>query len=217
MTDEQTTDDGTGTGDAGGEATPPPEAPPVEVSVPSTNAEPPADAPKMFDEKYVKQLRDEAATHRTKAKEAADAAKQELAQQIGKALGLVEDETPPNPDDLLKQLSSKDSDLRQKTVELALYRTAATAGADAEGLLDSRRFMAKVDALDTSSTTFAADLASAITEAVTADPKLATAGPVPERSGGEITGGSGERHTTNPENDSIEEHRKARRKRRGLE
>lgn len=153
-----------------------------------------------------------------KAKTAGEEARADLAKQFGKILGLVEDDAPPNPDDLLQQLSGKDSELRQSRVELALYRTAGPAGADAEALLDSRRFMAQVDKLDPASDTFSADLASAIKAAVEADPKLATAtGPVPERSGGEITGGSGERHTTNPNDFSIEEHRKERRKRRGLE
>lgn len=199
-----------------------PQPPAPEVSAPSTSAQP---EPKMFDETYVKQLRDEAAGYRTKAKEAeqakktaAEEAKQSLAQQIGKAIGLVADDAPPNPDDLLKQLSGKDSELRQSRVELALYRAAAKAGADADALLDSRSFLSNVDKLDVTSDTFSADLASVIKQAVEANPKLATAtGPVPPRSGGEITGGSGERHNTNPEDESIEDHRKARRKRRGIE
>lgn len=103
------------------------------------------------------------------ASKATETARAELAQQIGKALGLVEDETV-DPAKLTEQLTAKDTEAKQAKAELAVFHAAALANADARALLDSRSFMAKVAALDP---TDSAALAVAITEAVTANPAFA--------------------------------------------
>lgn len=107
------------------------------------------------------------------AKDAAETARNELTQQLGKALGLVPEDAA-DPDKLAKELSSKDVELRQSRIELALYQAAARPeiGADPHALLDSRGFMNKVAKFDPASDTFAADLESAIKTAVEANPKL---------------------------------------------
>lgn len=210
---------------------PTPEAPPAEPPAPETPpapkpgpppapAEPPAPEAKTYDEAYVKGLRDEAAASRVKAKSAADEARKELAQQIGKALGLVEDETPPDPEALMQQLTTKDGQLRKTTVELAVVRTAGRLGADVEELMDSRSFMSKVEKLDHSKEDFMTALEAAIEDAVKANPskykKPAPGGQAPPQSGGDLPGGPGERQK-NPEDMSVEELRAQRRKARGLD
>lgn len=120
-------------------------------------------------EAEVKSARAEAGKSRVNAKAtAAEEAKAELAQTIGKALGLVQDE-PVDPVKLAEQVSTATAETAQVKTELAVFHAAAAANADAGALLDSRTFMAKVAALDPTDPTA---LAAAITEAVTANPAL---------------------------------------------
>lgn len=106
-------------------------------------------------------------------KTAADTAKAELAQSIGKALGLVQDETV-DPVKLTEQLTSVGAENRQVKTELAVFHAASAVGADAAALLDSRGFMAKLADVDP---TDAAAIATVIAEAVTANPALVKAAP----------------------------------------
>jgi hypothetical protein len=94
----------------------------------------------------------------------------------------------PDAAALTKALSERDADAKQAKTELAVFRLAAKQGADADALLDSRAFLAKIAELDPSKT---ADIEKAIKDAVTANPKLKTvlaAG----ASGANFSGGSGE-------------------------
>ncbi|WP_405204412.1 hypothetical protein OG795_15405 [[Kitasatospora] papulosa] len=134
------------------------------------------------------EARKEAGKTRVTAKQqAADTARQELAQQIGKALGIVEDDQPADPAQLTQQLEAEQAKARQTAVELAVYRTAREAGGDPDALLDSRSFAASLADLDPTDT---AAVKAAVQAAVTANPKLAAnpqpAGPA--RSGAEFTG-----------------------------
>lgn len=131
--------------------------------------------------------RKEAGKSRVTAKQqAADDARAELAQQIGRALGIVEDDTPPDPAALTQQLADEQQRARQTAVELAVYRTAREAGGDPDALLDSRAFAASIADLDPAD---ADAVRAAVEAAVAANPKLATAAPSgPARSGAEFTG-----------------------------
>lgn len=177
--------------------------------------------------KRIAKLNAENAKHRTKAREAsqgksaAEKKHDELIQRLGKALGLVDEDKPADPDALMQQLTTKDGELKQKTVQLAVYQIANKpgVGADSESLLDSKAFMASVEKLDHSAETFLADLESVVKDAVKANPKYktSTAGQAPPQSGGEIPGGPGEQRQKKDEDLSIDELRAARRKARGLE
>lgn len=142
------------------------------------------------------EARKEAGKSRTTAKQrAAEEARTELAQQIGRALGLVDDDTPPDPDQLAQQLAAEQAKAKATAVELAVFRTAPAAGADPDALLDSRTFADSVANLDPTDTD---GIKNAITAAIEANPRLAAQqqtpqqqGTGPARSGAEFTGGGG--------------------------
>ncbi|WP_345600317.1 hypothetical protein, partial [Thermocatellispora tengchongensis] len=69
----------------------------------------------------------------------------------------------PDADQLAKALAERDTETRQAKTELAVYRLAGKHSADADALLDSRAFLAKIADLDPSKT---ADIEKAIKEAV---------------------------------------------------
>ncbi len=100
----------------------------------------------------VRALRKENAKDRTAAKQkAADDAQASLVQQIGKALGLINDDTDtPTPDDLTRQLTAEQEAKRTAQTALAVYR-AAQGIADPDMLTDSARFhkaLADIDITD---------------------------------------------------------------------
>lgn len=115
--------------------------------------------------KEIGRLRQENGKDRTNAKQAAaDEARQALAQEIGKALGLVAtDDAPPTPEALTAQVTEAttareqaEADARAARVELAVFRAAADHRADAQALLDSRTFtdsLADVDPTDSEAVT----------------------------------------------------------------
>lgn len=117
----------------------------------------------------IAKLRRENASDRTNAKtKAADDARKELAQTIGKALGLVEDETDPVK--LAEQVAASTAEAKQARLELAVYQAAVASNVDATALLDSRTFLAKVADIDPSNTT---EIAAVIGEMALANPALA--------------------------------------------
>ncbi|MGY4990909.1 hypothetical protein [Streptomyces nigrescens] len=129
--------------------------------------------------------RAEAGKSRVTAKQrAADEARTQLAQDIGRALGIVPDGEEADPAQLTAQLTASQAQARQTAVELAVYRQAAEAGGDADALLDSRAFAASLDDIDPADT---AAIQAAIEAAVTANPKLAAAPAGPARGGAEFT------------------------------
>lgn len=172
-------------------------------------------------EKQLADARAEAGKARVNAKEtAAEEARQKLTADLAKALGLVKDDKDeaPDPKALADQLAAKDRDHKAARVELAVFRAAAKHGADPEALTDSRVFLDRVGKLDPDAEDFGTKLGEAVKKAVADNPTRykTSGGQAPPRSGGEITGGSGERQKTD-EDLSVDELRKARRKARGLE
>ncbi|GGK90304.1 hypothetical protein Ppa06_58170 [Planomonospora parontospora subsp. parontospora] len=158
------------------------------------------------------------------AREAAEKAKAEVAQQIGRALGLVADEEKPvDPSEVInkltteKELTAKERDAerdrhRRALVELAVHRQSIKHGADPDALLDSRSFLKQVRDLDPDGEGFMTTLTETITKAVEDNPKFkaaAVSGP-PARSGGEFTGGPG--RSSDPEQMTTDDFRRARRK-----
>ncbi|MCX4824240.1 hypothetical protein OG883_31165 [Streptomyces sp. NBC_01142] len=141
-------------------------------------------------QKEITDARKEAGKARTVAKQnAAQEARQQLAQDIGKALGLVTDDKPADPSQLTQQVTDLSGQLRAARTELAAYRAAGKEGANADRLLNSREFADKLAALDPKAAEFAEQLRKAITDAVATDPDLyraASAGPA--RGGAEFNG-----------------------------
>ncbi|MFE1349339.1 hypothetical protein [Streptomyces sp. NPDC058757] len=154
-------------------------------------------------EKELADARKEAAKDRTTAKQqAADEAVKALTEKLGKALGLVKDDVPPDPAALAKAIEEKDSALtardtalRAKDVELAVWARAEKAGAKASALLDSRAFARTLADLDPAAKGFTEALDTAIKTAVKDNPGFAVQQPA-ARSGGDLSGGTGESRTT---------------------
>jgi len=132
-------------------------------------------------EREVREARAEAAKTRVNAKtQAAEQARQDLAKQIGKALGLVkEGDAAPDPQRLAEQLAQEQEHARQARVELAVYRAAGRAGADPDALLDSRAFLEGLKDIDPGDEKAVTD---AIRKAMEKNPRL-RANPAPAASG----------------------------------
>lgn len=145
--------------------------------------------------KIVSDLRKEAGKERVNAKKsAADEARNEVLDEVAKALGLKDTEKP-TVESLQTTLTAKDTELAEAQterdrarVELAVLRAAGPAKADADLLLDSQSFRESLADLDLSDT-------NAITEAVKTwvkdNPKYAST-QVLGASSIENTGGTGE-------------------------
>jgi hypothetical protein len=134
----------------------------------------------------IERLRRENASSRTNAKAAAaDEARKELAQQIGKALGLVADE-PVDPAKLTEQLTASQEQAKQAALELAIFKSSPDAAA-AAALLDSRSFLEKVASLDPSD---AEAIRAAVDESVQNLPALGKRQPAPNPAQGSSAGGS---------------------------
>lgn len=159
-------------------------------------------------EKDLAAARKEAASSRVNAKETAAAeARAALAQDIGKALGLVKDDTPPDPAKLAEQIGTQtsrigqlESALRQREVELAVHTVAAKHQAKPSALLDSRAFVKTVRELDPTAKDFTTQLDAAVKAAVTENPSFRSVPPA-GRSGADLTGGTGE--ATKPRTTSL--------------
>ena len=147
----------------------------------------------------IARLRRENGADRTNAKQAAaDEARQQIAQDIAKALGLTGTDTPPDPAELTAQVQAAQQAARQSAIELAVFRGAAAHQGDPNALLDSRTFLAKVADLDPASAEFTTQVDAAIKAAVTDNPKLKTA-PAVGASTADHAGGSGERRVIPPQ------------------
>lgn len=152
-------------------------------------------------EAEVSRLRRENGSQRVTAKQkAADEAKAELAQQIGKALGIVKDDEPVDPERLAADLQTAQQQAREARVHLAVHQTAGTAGADPLALLDSSSFLAKVGTLDPTADGFAGKVEAAIKEAVAANPRLKAEGQAPTggKGGADVRGGNPDRGARQP-------------------
>jgi hypothetical protein len=164
-------------------------------------------------QKELKAANADAAKARTNAKKtAADEARSEIVKELGKALGLIQDEkdTPPDPAALTAQIEKATAAHRSTALELAVYRGAAKAGVDPDAITDSRAFMASIQDLDPADAGFAKAVTAAMKKAAEDNPKLKAAGQAPARTSGDFSGS-----TEKPKNqNSIEAQREARRKAR---
>jgi hypothetical protein len=159
-------------------------------------------------EKQLADARKEAGAARTNAKaQAADEARTALAQEIGKALGLVKDDTPPDPAELTKQIAAHTARVaeletagRAKDIELAVHSLAEKHQAKVSALLDSRGFVKTIRQLDPADKDFTTQLDAAIKKAVADNPSFRSAPPA-GRSGADLTGGTGE--ATKPRTTSL--------------
>ncbi|MDA8440482.1 MAG: hypothetical protein M0Z51_16710 [Propionibacterium sp.] len=153
------------------EATTPPPAPPA--AAPAATPEAPKANP--WDDPAaaraeIERLRKENGANRTNAKaQAAEEARTALAQEIGKALGLVKGDEPADPVKLTEQLTAAGAEARQAKIELAVFRASQATDVDPNALLDSRTFLAKVATVDPSDS---AAIEAAVAEAVAANPRL---------------------------------------------
>lgn len=125
----------------------------------------------------IERLRRENAKDRTNAKaQAAEDARKDLAQTIGKALGIVEDGAETDPAKLTESLTASQAEAKQARVELAVFRNAHPAGSDPIGdpiaLLDSKSFLKSLAAIDPADS---AAVTEAIKAAVEANPRLGAA------------------------------------------
>ncbi|MYU21201.1 hypothetical protein [Streptomyces sp. SID8352] len=142
-------------------------------------------------QKELKTANGEAAKARTTAKKAAaDEARTEIVQELGKALGLIKDDkdTPPDPAALTAQIEKATAAHRETAVELAIYRSAGKHGADPDALTDSRAFLSSIRDLDPSDEGFAKAVSAAIKTAVADNPKLKTQGQAPARTSSDFSG-----------------------------
>lgn len=174
---------------------------PAETGTQGAAGETGAGEPQNVDElpgwaqKLVRDARAEAANNRVKAKDgvqqAAQAARDEVVQSIGKALGLIKDETDnPDPAELTKQIESEREAANSARVELATYRAASKHGADPDALLDSRAFTSAVNKLDPTAEDFASQVDEAIKTAVENNSKLRVAQAAAGRAGGDFSAGN---------------------------
>jgi len=93
----------------------------------------------------------------------------------------VDPATPPDPAKLSTDLTAAQRGEREARVENAILRIAPDQKANANSLIDSRTFMAKLDALDLdpAAPDFTEKLTAEITDFVTANPSLKVTAPVP--------------------------------------
>ncbi|MGW4695161.1 hypothetical protein ACWEO1_22595 [Kitasatospora cineracea] len=156
-------------------------------------------------EKDLAAARKDAGAARVNAKQqAAEEARAELVKEFSKALGLVKDDTPPDPAKLAEQIGTQttrigelETALRQRDVELAVYGAAEKHSAKAGALIDSRAFSKAISQLDPAAKDFTTQLDAAIKQAVDSNPNFRTA-PQAGRSGADLTGGTGESGKARP-------------------
>lgn len=110
-----------------------------------------ADKGSQADDPKLKAARDEAAQNRIKAREATEQ-KDALIQQLGKALGLIKDDDGkgegPDAEALAAQVEKSQAEATSAARELAVYKAAASKGADPAKLLDSRSFLSSIENVD---------------------------------------------------------------------
>lgn len=165
-------------------ATPPADPKPTEPPKTTTPSANPWEDPDVA-KAEIERLRKENAKDRTTSKsQAAEEARAELAQTIGKALGLVKDEAI-DPAKLTEQLTATQVQAKQAALELAVFKATPDASV-ATALLDSRSFLAKIADIDPAD---AVALAAAVSEAVNENPALGKRAPAPNPAQG--SSGSG--------------------------
>ncbi|KRE79953.1 hypothetical protein [Arthrobacter sp. Soil763] len=111
---------------------------------------------------------------------------------IQKALNPDAEGDKPDADALARAVTEREAEAKQAKTELAVYKLSGKAGADADALLDSRGFLAKIADLDPTDT---AKITKAIEDAVKDNPKLKQARAAGV-SGADFSGGTGEQRQT---------------------
>ncbi|WP_328691399.1 hypothetical protein OHA74_20765 [Streptomyces phaeochromogenes] len=123
----------------------------------------------------------------------------ELLKKLAEKAGLSDEEEAPTADALAERLTTAQQIAREKSVQLAVYKTASKLDADVDALLDSNTFLNKVATLDPSSEDFDEEVSTAIAETLTANPRLKVTRPLPKKAGVEMTGGHSEKTWTKDE------------------
>jgi len=104
------------------------------------------------------------------------------------------------PEQIAQKAQESDQQAREANVKLAVFQTAGKHGADPDALLDSASFVRAISKLDPSADTFAANVDTAIKNAVEGNARLkaqAAAPQVPAKGGVDMAGGTtGKRQLT---------------------
>ncbi|MFE5852010.1 hypothetical protein ACFQ61_02120 [Streptomyces sp. NPDC056500] len=170
----------TGQADPSGTGQPAGQDPTTAPATAPTTGQPEGDESALpaWAQKALSDARAEAGKTRVTAKQkAADDAKQQYAQEIGKILGLVKDDSAADPTQLTAQLTAAQAQARQNAVELAAFKAAGAENARADRLLNSRSFLERLADLDPSAADFGAQMTAAIKAEIATDPDLYKAGP----------------------------------------
>lgn len=177
-------------------------APPAGDPAPAADPAPTGDAGegekagKVYDEKYVKSLRDEAAKGR-QGKTAAETERDQAKARLDAVLKALDPDAKGDADPAeaakaaLTKAEQHAAELKAERLERAAEKAARRLGVDEVALLDSRGFLAKLANLDPAGDGFADDLEAAVNAAVGVNPRLkATAAAAPPASAtAELTGG----------------------------
>ncbi|MBA9003669.1 hypothetical protein [Thermomonospora cellulosilytica] len=138
-------------------------------------------------ERELKEARAEAGKQRVNAKtKAAEEAKRELAQEIGKAIGLVKDDADAAPDtaQLVAKAEAAIKENRELRFRDAVWESSQDLGADAKALNDSRSFLAKASALDPDANDFRSKVRDLVKKALEDNPRYRANGQAPAPRGG---------------------------------
>lgn len=140
-------------------------------------------------QKHIRELREENKRSRLETKqsaveEATKAARDQMAQDLGRALGIIPpegegggaEEAPLTAEQLTDLLATERTSTQTARVELAVFKAAAAHSADPGALLDSRAFLDAVKGVDPSDHD---SINAAIREAVASNPRLKMAEPAP--------------------------------------
>lgn len=157
----------------GGQFAPPPAPAQPAAPAPQAPAEPDwkaqaeaakaeTDRHKAEAERWKQQSRQQEA--RSKANHAELKNRDALLRQVAEKVG-VEFDDRPDPEELTRKLDQAQQVAKQRTVELAVYTTAAEAGGNASALLDSREFMSRTALLDPEAADFSSQVADLVREA----------------------------------------------------
>lgn len=155
--------------------------------------EAPQDGEKTFPESHVKELRTENAARR---KENTDlrAELDALKAGLGKVLGFGDDTSERDIEKTVAEITTERDNLATEAArakqELVALRAAAKVGANADRLLDSRRFIDKLADLDSTASDYATQVESLIQDSVKADPSLSLTPPSSSSGTHEHQGGS---------------------------
>ncbi|WP_018135438.1 hypothetical protein [Acaricomes phytoseiuli] len=135
-------------------------------------------------------LRAENGKDRVNAKtQAAEEARNDLVQELGKALGLVkEGDKQPTAEELTTSLAQANEASNAQALQLAVFRAASKNGAHGDALLDSTSFLAAVKGLDPND---GEKIDAAIKSAVETNPRFRAA-QAAARTSAEFNGGTGE-------------------------